>query len=845
VPSKINRLKRTQPAFVRSRSTNEGKVSSVEMQGRALAPRFVDGLDENSARRERAQVLLATLRATDLRPAEVRPHPTDAPKAPEPSVEVGSYGFDATELQTALRCIALSRTVDDAEVFELDDDGVTDLVCDLLMNELKGSDLGPNSSLTPDAIALFRCVVRAAEKGEPVNIAAEVWSKRWPQDAATAALLHRAANAFDVRPADIPFGGETLASYLRPKQPFEAREMHRGPELDIARSLLNFYPSLQVAQMLAAEESLAAGVTAFVSRLSLPGDVRPLVQAAVGVEAPPESDEAKAPAGVERTYRDRNTSTPGEYQGFVVATGPLSTDGSGKFDYQTDAKGYFRLFATDQNLRSINLSLPDFEWSGFEEDWKNYPEYPVDIVSFNARRLELSSTVDESVKEELYGDALNVLYRTDACVPGLLRLAKAANADLDRILMSNGTTTLRQRAKTLGLRVEPQPKKALSAQIRAVCEGTPATRLATLKQLMSPDGPSVGEFIEGLLPSIEAGSVKPIAAGAKQVETLVSCLMAEEDPLTLAALASLFVRPASPALESLEERMLAKGFSDDDVETTMTLVPLLQKLPAPMKRWVLEPLAKNPPELADFEVAAAVASSAPFDTTKLLSLYKKWAEVNAGGALRAIVDIGHRTERSAEVAGFLAQGLEVGLLNEVDTQYALAGEAGAPLRAEAVTATKQSLAALAQADLVTRSAAVDAFVSTVRGYAAVTSSTELICHALVELYERDLDTVMALSEIESTSLHGSAFTDWRPVRARIGSKSDFTFEALIREQPALAHQVEMLKSRVELQHLGAEASELADAAETAGQQWLARTPSVDAAYAAAVLDHLSRWALNR
>jgi hypothetical protein len=64
-----------------------------------------------------------------------------------------------------------------------------------------------------DAMWMLRNFVRAAELGSNVTVSPEVWQFVWPATPQMAALLRRAANAFDIDPSTIRFGGGTLAAY--------------------------------------------------------------------------------------------------------------------------------------------------------------------------------------------------------------------------------------------------------------------------------------------------------------------------------------------------------------------------------------------------------------------------------------------------------------------------------------------------------------------------------------------------------------------------------------------------------------------------------------------------------
>jgi hypothetical protein len=812
-------------------------------------PRYPDGMDEAEASRERARTLLASLRQSNVSRAPLEP--TVDPLAPERAAAVGERDYDYYTWQPARNMMVNGLPVKDAAALKLNDYGCQRLVEDL-GSRLEAAYLGPQTSLAPDALILLRSVVRAAERGVRVDVWPDVWQKNWPVTSEMVALLQRATAAFGLEPEAVPFAGTTLAGYLLARTPIETVSGEADvSRFDVAQSVLNFYPSLRVAQQLASAEALAPGVIDFVHGLALPSDVVTLVENAVSESL--FSSELKPPEGPTPAapplwpYADRRDSADGEYQGFVVGSGPLSVD-NGNFttDYGNQYRdsfagnpvGFFGQFASDDNLRTIT----DY---GYELGWLGYNAPPEDIVAFAARRCELDDSHSFMVRKGLYGDALNSQYRTDPCVPALIRLAKAVQGNLDEIFMADRVTTLRQRANELGLNAEVRPpdEKRLAETLKAVAEGAPSARLAALAELTStaPDAPGLSEVIGGLLPSVAAGTLLPIDAPSEQ-SSLMAALTKERHPLTVAALAGVFLPPGSLPLNQLRNSMLSQLFTEDMANVAHAWAGGLQGLTPKLKHFVLEPLAQTPPGLWACEARLAVAREAePWS-----DLYTFWQKKNPAAILSAMVAFGELTGRVAEVDTFIEQGLQEERIKPGDAASARAHALSLGTASRAQQDVSRAVEALAQADVLTRAAKLHDVVEAVMRQSSQGSPRDLIRLALTELYAKDLATVAALGDVDAASVvEPKAFVDKRTVAQRLGaSRPRLDLDALARSQPALAKKLKTLKAQLELQHSAADAEAFEAAVVAAGERWLVNSP-VESSLKASLLEHLSTWATAR
>ncbi len=248
----------------------------VAIEGRALVPSPSDGMADADARLERARTLLASLRYTgeSAQPERLNwPPAVRGAIAPEASAPVGVANYEFRQFEPLHLAIADNRQVSRADLLALNDDAAKAMVTEFFGNRLHGRELGPGTCLAPQALVQLRNFIRAAELGLAVTVHPSVWSKDWPATPEVAALLLRAARAFEVPDESIVVGGRALSELNR-------REV--TPALDLGRSLLNFYPSLKVGKLLGQEPLLAPGVASFVASLKLPADIEHLVRDAVG-----------------------------------------------------------------------------------------------------------------------------------------------------------------------------------------------------------------------------------------------------------------------------------------------------------------------------------------------------------------------------------------------------------------------------------------------------------------------------------------------------------------------------------------------------------------------------------
>jgi hypothetical protein len=268
--------------------------------------------------------------------------------------------------------------------------------------------------------------------------------------------------------------------------------------LDLGRSVTNFYRSLHVAKLLSKDGLLGPSVAAFVNDLRLPDDVAPIIHAAVGVDlstlnsidaqrTPPSRYEWESEPRPPAKYVDRREAAFEFFQSFTVKTGPISTKHCEHYTSKTGIE-YFRNFAGDNNLREIREQL-GYDLNSYskrmthsftKQMWTPLDPAlcasPADVIHFVARRQELNHLFfdlsEDVTRRTLNEGRLDEQFRTEACVPALLRLAMATRADIDliQVRMNDGSYgTLRECATRLKAAVKPRATDPshLSASIRS------------------------------------------------------------------------------------------------------------------------------------------------------------------------------------------------------------------------------------------------------------------------------------------------------------------------------------------------------------------------------------------
>jgi hypothetical protein len=113
------------------------------------------------------------------------------------------------------------------------------------------------------------------------------------------------------------------------------------------------------------------------------------------------------------------------------------------------------------------------------------------------------------------------------------------------------------------------------------------------------------------------------------------------------------------------------------------------------------------------------------------------------------------------------------------------------------------------------------------------------------LYMKDLEVVAPLTEIEALgSIAPEAYADGRPLATRLRPvrAAASHFDTWAQQEPQGFRQLDQLKARLQLQHLGAENEEFIAATQKTGEAWLASRSDRSAATDDAILDHLQMWA---
>jgi hypothetical protein len=749
--------------------------------------------------------------------------------------QVGQGSYDAGFAALHFR-VANNHPVS-PEALALDDGSVTVMAREFYRNTLHGSYLGVGTTLSPEALTQLRNFVRAAELGQTITVMPDVWQKEWPITAEVAGLLLRAAVAFEVSPKSIPFGGRPLSDVQKRAASLSIEADAR--QIDLPGSLRSMYPSFQVANWLSQADLLAPGVSSFIKALELPADIRPIAYKAVGA-TDLSTEEISQPPTMARTYHERQREDVDTFEGFVITHGPLTSESGTPGTYasrvSTNPVQFFQEWASDENLRLIPTHSFDANGWAHSMHANGVSASPTAVLRFIARRLELdpSDSNKQQVRSSLEENRLHAEFRSEACVPMLLRLAKASGTNVDRVRLA-GSTPLKQAAAELGLHAAPRDARRVEDLVNQLASDAPQTdRLDVLTQLTANSfaAPSFSELMRALLPYVAANALAPLHFDAHQGARLVAALTTERHPLAVAALAAVFLAPSDASFEALKGQL--SEFSSDELESMGQSLTRLRDLSPDLKAYVYACLVTSPPGLTDFETRLMVASS-PFTYEALADFYRD--SKDPAGLLRAVVERARLTGTSGPVVDFLREGVARQSFKAVDLTYAFG--AGAASR-EAQAEVLQAVEALATADVIGREAARHEVRTVVARHAVEASPEALIRDALLALYERDLRHVASLREAEAVvgPVKGEPFKDQRTIAQRLGRGSPSA-----EFDPRLHEQLSRLKARVALQQWGASPDELAQAAVDAGRRWLEQEPEVDPTLTVAVLTHLEAWAL--
>jgi hypothetical protein len=840
---------RTTPKFASQSSKLSDTV--VAVKNNVLAPLSVDGMTDShdSVRLERARALFASVRfAGELSHRSAQ----GQTPAVEPALELGSEVFVANSTMHPMwNAMSEGQAMANPAALNFNDQTVTKMVASFFSNKLRIDHLTVAEALIPDAAAYLRTFVRAAELGAAVTIDEEMWTQPWPQTLESAALLRRAANAFSVDAATIPFAGETLATALMPP---EVAKPAWQPDFELASSLFNFYPSLKVATLLASHPLFAKGAERFVNGLAAPDDIAELVAGAVGTTITRTPSPVEAP----ELIRDRRLhQTAVVFEGFPIASGPISTNrGNNNYRNQEFDKpsNYFRHWASDDNLKeereayAVKWALGDYT-SHLESD----PEdtRPSDVLTFVARQLELDPYMANHTRNALESNTIDPRFLSAPCVPALLRLAKASSANIDTVRMADRTTSLREAANDFDWGPKPGSATDFEALVKSVVSGESSERLAALDALtgLTSDAPSFSRLMSALLPSVASG-LRVLAFDTPHKPKLLSILSREPHPVALAAMAGLFLQPRPGPLSEFANAL--GHLSPAQQDKVVSLTEALHGLTPQLKAFALQRLAETPPSFDDFEVRLAVATtvgSAQLTTEAIAQLYQASSDQNPSATLRALVEAAYLTGKGANLATFLKSGLLQGTFTREALDFALSGGLNTGVAPEAHDEVLHAMEALEAADPITEGAALEAVTRAVIQHSEFVSPAELIRGGLAALYERDCITVAPLNEVETHlgSVPGAAMGDGRSVTARLGITEAAPLDVfeLARTKPALARRLELFKARTELALQGTDADTFVEAAAQASLDWLATETSLSPQLNDSLAAHLSSWALSR
>lgn len=323
-------------------------------------------------------------------------------------------------------------------------------------SQMTTAQLAAGGRMLSDGLELLRQAVVATESGHRVTIASEVWQQTpWPANDEVAALLRRAARAFERPEHQISFAGSTLDRYRS-----HVMALQSSPGRHIIDTVEARYASLGAARAMAGVPELSAAVDAFYRTVSLrdflPDDVAELY-------ALTHSDREQPSRRQRSQVSDRRTMSSGTSDEYVTPRGPLSLDSSvgwyREFNlsedhlYQDNPSKFFSVHSTDKNLDAAA------DWWRRPEDTASLSErVPGELVmSYFARRLELYP--DEEMLHAIEGEFQRWLTKTKGdreSVLVALRLAQVAHIDFDSAItevkgVDGQRLTLRQAAEHLRL----------------------------------------------------------------------------------------------------------------------------------------------------------------------------------------------------------------------------------------------------------------------------------------------------------------------------------------------------------------------------------------------------------
>lgn len=797
-------VSRIKPAVVASRPVPKSPARSgaadivhpdghdVFMHRRALSFGAPGRYADHALQLARAKALLEVLR-TARDPNAVTPKVTAGrPVDAEPSRSVGSSVYSPATYK------AQWRDVNDGKApvsdIEFTDSGVEALVSGYYNGRL--STYGyrrDGDSYDHATLAYIRTFVRAKELGLDVELvdSQTFWSEGWPVNDEAAALLKRAANAFEVAAHDIPYAGSTLDQYrltsarpaLAAAQPAKSKPRQ---EYDFETSLINYHPGMRLVRLLSDDGRFHAGVHAFIKQSQFPHDLR----AFLGTRYPQPPPTAPATEGgypftphnepAAGPVRDRRPSGASE-GAWVLAEGPLSVAANPYprskrvFEWKVDGS-LLATWATDANLIELARTKVD-HWDVLKMPTRLFDPQPplLDVVNMTARRLELHSNpglvgrenLEHLLRAELTADSREMAL-------ALMRLAKALELPLDQARVKGPTgeiTTLAERARELRLPRWPRTDRIDAARVvHSLADASLSLneRVGAFESLqkVDPAAPSFREVITATRQALARGELRPFewaSLSDEQQTRLLDALVTDSHSGVTAVLAGLFLRGGT---EALLQKMQSLGI--DRPAFWVDFTKQLQGLSPAEALFVTEDAALPSADFSSFSFRMALASSQVLDQGALEKLIGRWSRPSRVRATRIAVEwsMMRGPEQLALTREYLRYATGIGLLKADQLAVILEGRGPAVLDAEALNGLEALAHAVVKAPPAHQAQALDALTQAVMSANSMASENEIVAQLLLRLHQSEFDRVMPLA-LADQELGGVEAKAWSaPLGAR-------------------------------------------------------------------------------
>ena len=756
----------------------------VVLSKRALSfDRNVDGLGPE-LQLSRARTVLGFLRYA-LEPEALEPlQPAreEARVEPEAAEPIGEAAYqDVNTFQTNWDAIEYGRPAVHPARMRFNDQTVQKFISEFKDNVLSVNTLTLTIP-TEDTVLLLKNYVRARELGSNILVLdpASVWSLEWPVNVETAAILRRAAEAFNVDERDIAFGGATLDDYRVLVDAAAPESLRAEPErrqlFDLLGTLRNYYPSLEVAQVLAAQPELQEGVRDFLERSRGPRDIQRLASRLLKLDTPVEHP-VDAPVSQPRLQElpplvDRRQADPTAGE-IILPSGPLAESSPPGVDYQslyeTDHHAYFVTAATDENLKRLKGGWVLRHWMS-DLNRRRKPVDVGEIANFIARHIEVGKPTPNDLAEalnSLVSSQSPLIARNDSDVLPLLRLAKVFDRAPETISIrrrDGSLSTLAEWAAELNLprhRSPPPPDPSPAvATFSLTAPKTITEKLAALQWLQGTDAtsPAFSQVLEAARLLLDTQGLAPLdwhALSATRRRMLVKALCSDQHPAAAAMLTGLFTRNAA---DGVAEQLMAQGTPPAQAATWAGHAKALEALDPAQQRFVTGAL--------DFEhlpLRLELAKTEALTPQALSTMYGRWSPRGEAETLRALADWALLKGGAAKVAvqDFFNDGFARGLLSGASIGEALHGPRGEALNPPGSMASLLKVAqTLVRASSDERPQAVASLEAALRATAPFIPRAQLVSWLLSTLHEEELSQVLAL-DLADTELGGVPATPWQ------------------------------------------------------------------------------------